>query len=279
MTAEDWKYIENTFLPATDGSFLKANAILIDHIAKLAEGAKTSLPIAQLVTEFAPTETKWNNAYRAWSDARALYRSRTDTFEGLIAELITRPPGAGARSILDGWVSKVNAVAAIGHPDYTYLFPRGREAFTLASRDELTTNLLNLALRLGARRDELASPASVPTAARELKDRHAAYVILAPQVADFHAKIKEARELQQGAEGSVTQLRAPLEAARLEVCDELYGNLGALMRIFRKNRPAVAGFFDLELLRTPTPEEEDPVAPPAIPPPAAPPTPPTPPTT
>lgn len=258
MPAEDWKYVENQFLSATVGSFKRMNIVLNDHFAKLTTAVATDSTLASFLTIITATKTVWDGHYSNWQNARATYTSLTDIFEGCLTQLNKTPDTPGGRSLIDSWESKVNAVASTTHPDYTYFFPRGRDPFTTDGRDEIVQNVKTLGERLDARAAELEEAATTSGAPQELVDRYEAYLALAPLVTAFHLEIKAARDAQQGAEGTVDQLRVPLEAARVNTAADLYGNLGGLMQKFKTARPQVAGFFDLDTLRETGADEEEP---------------------
>lgn len=234
MPHDDWKYIESQFETATEGSHRRMHTLATDHAAKLA-GAKAALPaLVPLHDRFQPVLARWNAGYNAWKDSEAFYAGATEALAGKLAALTRLQPETG--SPLSNWANAI----AVKHPRtsaaYKAIFPRGMDPFHTGTYDEQISAVAQLATRVAA--------AGAPLAA------------VAAEIATFSTDLSALRRVQGEKESQRDTARSAMEPLRLEVCELLYGNLGLLMDLHRKNRPAIANYFDLQTLRETGPDEE-----------------------
>ncbi len=256
-----WHYLDNQFLNATFENRKRMHAICTDAVAKMTAAAAANPGVfAPLLVNILAPATAFSTAYLQWKDARAGYRSATQGLDNLFATLLVAP-GAGLRSELDKWESKVRSFWSPGHQSYDLLFPSGREPFNSGAREEriaavagLGTRATPLSVTLAA---QAAAPGTPPALATELTEQSDAMDDLGTKVSAFHALLTAARTTQTQKEGAVDQLANQLEPLRETVGVALYRNVGLLMAHFAENPSEVAGYYDLELLMYSTPEDED----------------------
>ena len=253
-TPEDlWHYLANQFDNVTKGRRKRMNAILADSFAKLTEGAASNAALVPVLAVLTAVKGPWDTAYGAWKERRAAWRSTTQEFDNLLAALRVSP-GGGLRSKIDRWESKVAAFWAVSHAVYAYLFPQGREPFTVGGRDEIITEVKGLGERLATKSGELTTAAGAPGLpagqVAELEEQADALDALGTEVTAFYNLMKDARSAQTVKEGLVDQAAATCEQRRVESATALYRALAKLMDIFAEPevRMQVAGFFDLELI-------------------------------
>ena len=230
-----WKYLVNQFAVATEGTFRKMLILSTDHAAKLL--ARAAEPgIGPLHTRYAPIHAAYAAAYTAWNAHSGSREGGTAAVNAQLDILSSTK----ARQ----WDIRTQSTFDAATPEYVAIWPTGRGPLQggpidtrIAAIDALHTRMAPYAAALGA-----ALPA---------------------EVAAFHAVALALRETQQGGEGSVSADSTALEAARLATAEMLYGNLGALMDLFRAGPEAAADFYDLALIRTGGDAAPEPPAPPA----------------
>lgn len=244
MPSSVWKYIENQFEVATRESFKKMHAILVDHLANLEASALPA--VTALVARTLAMFTAWKDAFNAWKTKTATY---ADSTRALMIQLesLTRQVGEEA-TVLGGWENKIAGKYPPGSSKYKAIFPHGRSGVTEGTLDERVAALVQLG-------EQVAAAGGLDTVAAD--------------IAAFADATETLRETQQGNEGHANAARLALEPLRLEASRVLYGNLGVLMDIYQQNPAAIAGFFELTLLRDTgggsAPEEPGAPTPPAGP--------------
>jgi hypothetical protein len=262
MPEEVWHYLENQFDSATRGRRRRMNAILFDAVAKITQGAAANPALAPVLAVLATPKTQWDAAYGGWKNRRAEYRASTQALLNLLAALRTAP-GPGQRSKLDRWESRVQNFWPATHEIYVYLFPRGREPFSVGSRDEIIAEVLGLGQRAAAKGAELTTaagqPGLDPALAAELAEQGAALTALGTEVTAFHGQLQAARDAQTVKEGLVDQAAALCEQRRREAAWALYRAKSKLCDLFGTPEQImqVAGFFDLGLIMSPPQADED----------------------
>lgn len=192
----------------------------VDHQARLKANEDNSA-VAVILNNYNPILQSYKSTDVNLLIALGQYKGSTQTVEELFTQL--------RKVELPAWEVQIYTKFAKGSAQATALLPRYRAPLnsgTYASRiQEIKT--------LG---DKCANIIDLQ--------------ILSSAILAFHTQIESARQLQQSTgEGRVANLRALREAARVRICQVMYGNLGALMQIYRDNPRLVAMYFDIALLR------------------------------
>jgi hypothetical protein len=220
MKNETWHYIENQFLNATENSYKKCNILCVDHQSKLTAEAADPV-IAALVARTLPLSNGFTTTYIAWISAKATYKGYTQMSDTLLREL-------SAQKIKE-WDIQIQNVHLEGTGDYTILLPEQRGPFQQGGKDARIVQLEGLSGRL----------ANYPALAATKTD-----------VDLFLGNLKAIRDVQQQKEELVSMASDQMELARVQLCEMMFGNLGALMDRYRKMPTVVANFWQLALLRT-----------------------------
>lgn len=257
-----WHMRENQFDSVTRYRRKRMNSILTDSWAKISNGALAEAGIVPIKAELLLPKTNWDAAYAGWKGARAAWHGRTKAVDNLF-EALQVSPGAGGRSKVAKWRSRVGNFWGDEHEIPSTLFPRGNEAFTDGGRDEIITEIKGLGDRLHTVSLELTEAAAVPglpaEEAEELTEQAEAMEALSVEVLAFHTQIKAARDRQTEKEGLVDQAAALCEQRRKESAKALLlatYMLGA--HLLKQDRLAeLDGFFDLTLIISPPAGEED----------------------
>ncbi len=241
--AATWKYLENQFDAATRGSRPALNKVVQDFNAKLTTSANApgaNPLLTTMLNDFAPFKTTWDTEHEEWQNMAATRKGSTVSFETLLSNL-TSSPGPEQASKIESWDSQIRVSAPKGSSLYVTLLPQGRKPFSTGGYDAILNEVKNLGQRLNASGDGTLKTLGV-------------------EVTAYFTSMESARAKQQGFEGALMQESEDMTPARRDIVDELYGNLGLLMHLYRKNREMTAGFFDLQTLRrnaksepTPTP--------------------------
>ena len=209
------------------------NQIVQDHDAKLTEAAgkpDADPHLVTLSTDWTKAKGAWDQAYGDAKNAQANYSGGTVSLENLLLTLKSSP-GIDQESKIENWERRIRNEAPKGSALYTTLLPQGRAPFTSGKRDNIINEVKNLGLRLNA---QTGNPN---------------LVALGGEVTAFYGELNKARDAPQGMEGDNDSDSTAIEAARLAVACELYGNMGMLMYIYRANPEQVANFFDLQAVR------------------------------
>lgn len=271
MPKDAWHYLENQFDAVTTQSRKRMHAIQKNHRARRDAQLAENPQLAPLVAAMEPAALAWETAYGAWRQARAVYRGASKAVENLFTQLQISP-GAGGRSRIDEWESKVAGEWPKEHPVFRSLFPRGRAPFTEGGREAVIGELQMLGTRLGEKAgdfaDFAAAPATPPEAAAEALAQSGLLANLKVKVESFHAQCAAARVEQLKAHGLVAGRSLEVEPARVALADALYHCLGLLMGIFyrKADRLRIASFFDLKLVmeRNSVAEEDEEPLPAAV---------------
>lgn len=296
MSASIWHYCENQFDNATKDSRKRMNIILTDHIAKLIARQSEHATITGLIGPTQGVVNIWQQRYTDWRNKRAAYKAASQGVQSLLDALMFAP-GAGQRSKIDEWDTRLAALWTPDAQDYTFLLPNGRAPFTTGGRDNIIKEVGDFSQRLSQKAPELTAardglqaqvdaitnaggtpPDALVDALDTAKGRVDAVVTLGARTAAFHSQLSSARSLQQGKEGLVDAAATLVEEQRVVAARRLYANLGLLMAHFvllpneqPEPQRAAEDFFDLDTLMQ-TGEDEEPVPEPA-PAPVTPPTP------
>jgi len=256
--SDQWHYLENQFLNVTRERRGLLDELSKDHTQKLTQAAQGNpTAMGPLLVVINAAATPWAAKYKAWKDAKAEYRSRTQQMDNLLAVLRVRPVG-GDRSLAEDWDSRIRAYWSPGHPIYDGLLPQGREPLTTGTRDEIISEVERLGGRLATRGSQLLQQAPGDPNEARLTAQGEALTALGSEVTAFHVQLSGARNTQTQKEGLVDQLSEQLEPLRVAVCVAMFKNLGSLMALFAANPGEVSAFYDLDkIISPPAPDEEE----------------------
>ena len=288
MSPADWTALDNPFTTAFQDSRKGLHAFFVDHYGKLQTRAPEHADLAAIFLGTQPVRTAWLADYGAWQQDRNQWHGATTLVENIVATLRVAPPGGG-RSILDEWVSQIEACFATGSEDYQAFLPQGREPFTKSGYEALLAALNTFQGALAQRINPLQGaqaaaqaavdalvaanlpvPPEMAKALRLAKLRAETVDALAAEVATFHQKLLTARTAQNALEAKVDNDVATLTMTTANVFLHLHANFGLLLGHFltvnvQSDDPqlAVAAFYDLAQLgpNAPAPPPDDPPPP------------------
>lgn len=132
------------------------------------------------------------------------------------------------------WEWQVHNIYPKGTPAEVEIFPRSRTPFLQGTYEQRINAVKALYMKLAT---------------------DGAFAALTTQVQSFYNVLLSARDTQQQKEGLIGQLATVREEQRILLADALYGALAGLMVKFKSNRPQIAHYFDLSLLRSKNGEE------------------------
>jgi hypothetical protein len=222
MSNRKWIFLSNTFFVQTQESMKNALSLAQDHLAKLT-ASESDATIATLKANYLPAHNNFVTAYNLLQSKLGLYKGKTQTTEEALEEL--------SQVKINEWRGQVFPIYNEGTANATAIFPQGRRPFqqgTYEQRIEAVAALYNT----------LATFTTEP-----------ALINLGDIVQSYYNNLLAVRALQQNDEGSTNVLRENLRLAHINLCNALYANLGGLMQKYATNTDAIAGFFDLSLLR------------------------------
>lgn len=214
-----WIYLSNTFETNTRKAFLKMLKIANDHLSRL-NGDKGDADILAMWTAFSPLVILYQNLYSTWEAAVNFRASQTfillETFKSL------------SKPWIRDWMNKTQAIFPEDSPQDKALYPQRKALFQVGSYEGRIIAVNSLATMMGKFPELKKIKADVEAKYQELLDARDAQ--------------KQAMQAEEKADGE-------LEAQRLLLVEELFGNLGLLMHKYRKNPTLAERFFDLRLLR------------------------------
>lgn len=219
--ATPWIYINNTFEVNTRNSRPIAFSFFTDLKAKLEAASLTDPELLIYYGEFLPFFAAFEGIYMNLLMVEGEYEGRTLSFEDLLDNL-------NDTSHLRKWEGKVRGEFPEGSPTELEIFPNKRAPFQTGTYENRVLAVKTLAQKLTQ------------------------YPVLATtqmEVQSFGNLMESTREAQQNHEGSLANLRTLYENQRIIIATETFGVYGRLCYKFRANRPMIANFFDLEILR------------------------------
>lgn len=221
MTPKPYRFFINPFLVATRYSYKKALSLGVDHKSKLIANQSDPVVAAMLVS-FDPVLQSYLATDQNLASAEGTYEGKTQTVEELF-ELMNDEK-------LAYWEGQLFVHYPKGTASATNLLPDSRKPFQKGTYEQRIQAIKVLGDKCAL--DALLVPVSV-------------------NILAFHTQIESARQLQQSqGEGAVENLRTLRETARVLLCQELYGNMGKLMHLYRANPIAISNYFDITLLRS-----------------------------
>lgn len=215
---KEWIFLSNTFEVQTRGTQVRALSLFTDTHAKLKNEDKDE-DIAIMFVELDPVYNAYAQLYGQKQSIDGIYEGKTLGFEEILEQMPTE---------LRKWESKVRYFFPEDTPTEHEIFPNKRSPFLTGTYETRILAVSALAEKLG-----------------NYSDLSAAQL----QVQSYYNLLQGARLAQQEKEGASKQLSNLLENQRVVVCEVMYGILGLLMHKFRSDRPQIARFFDLTLLR------------------------------
>lgn len=227
MATLPYRFFINPFLSVTTGNYKRALSLGVDHKAKLVAN-QIDPEIAALVFSFDPVLQSYLNADQNLNSVLGTYKGKTQTVEELF-ELMNKEK-------LPFWEGQVFFYYPKGSSNATTLFPQGRKPFHNGTYEQQIQAIKVLGDKCSLDPNLLA---------------------VSVNILAFHTQTLSARALQQSdGEGAAETLRSLRETARILLCQEMYGNMGALMRKYRANPVTVSNYFDITLLRSKNSWEE-----------------------
>src|SRR3972149_8629704 len=214
-----YRFWINPFLSVTEDSYKKALSLGQDHKAKLLAN-QADPEIAGLYTSFDPVLQSYLNADQNLEAVLGNYKGKTQTVEELFALMNNEK--------LAYWEGQVFFVYPKGTPSATAIFPQNKKPFQEGTYEQRIQSIKVLG-------DKCAlDPALAAVSVNMLA---------------FYPQIESARLLQQSdGEGNAETMRTLREAARVLLCQEMYGNMGMLMHKYRTNPITVGNYFDMTIL-------------------------------
>jgi hypothetical protein len=216
-----WFFLQNVFDNCTKGNFIKMLGISTQHYNSINANAGDAF-FDTLIAAYEPTHQWYVDAYNAWYASGGTHEGGTATMEQLIADL--------SSTHIETWDIAIQGVYRKGTPQYIAWLPDGRKPFQSGSIESRINAVAALALAMGV------PPLPLAATLVDINAKHAALVA--------------ARATQQGEITDTGEFSTELETARLNCAEDLYGNLGLLMNHFKETPEAIAGYFNLELIRS-----------------------------
>lgn len=216
MAERIWTYLSNPFLVASRNNFEKAITISTFTDARLAATPSLSARYAT----YHPLHLALLNAFSAWQLGGGQQKTSTGDLKALLK---------GLTAAVNDWDYEIQAFARRGTPAYATFFPQGHAPFQQGKQDMRIAAVQTLS-------DALATITPEPA----VKTQVDAYLV----------QLTNANTQQEGRKGGTDALSSAVEAARVAVCNGLYGVLGHLMDIHSANPSLVGSFFDLEAIRS-----------------------------
>lgn len=215
----DWIYLQNAFEGSTANSY--SHCLKIAHHTSFALHGQIANPLFQtLYDELQPFVDAYQTAYIEWNVQKGRQKGNTFGLSQLLDELRSTK--------IQEWDIQIQNLFRQGSPEYIGLLRQRRKPFQKGSQEDIISEVGALILGLQ----------KVPALAATLQDAEAFYALL---IAAF--------DLQMQYKGGTKLYSMAVENARVAVCTELYGVLGALMRHYKDAPHRVATFFDTETIR------------------------------
>lgn len=221
-----WKYIYNTFLIETQGSYRKAYILGLDHDSKL-EGKSTIGEIMSIYTFYHPLWLNFSQKYNSWMEIKAIYRSFTTIVENNLLNLAT---------VLSAkWEATILSFYPKTSPEYRLFLPNGRKPLYKGPYDIRMPYLNALIENIGVNPN---------------------LQVIKTEMINVRDELVATRNQQQNKEILVKDASLQLEQARVTLAEAMYKNLANLMAYYYQTPENIAIFFDLSLIRN-VPKEED----------------------
>ncbi|MEI7811830.1 MAG: hypothetical protein WCJ01_05320 [Ignavibacteria bacterium] len=221
MTAPaiNFHYQHNSFEVATEDSRRLAYLIGEDHLSRLIASHDEPL-IIQLRASFAPVYRAFRNSYVKNLISRGEAHGASMRVKDLFTKL--------REEKIKGWDIAVQNIFRKGTPEYGRLFPTGLSPFYSGIRE------MKLAMLEAFYKTLLVYPV---------------FAALANEVLLFIDDINLRFNDLKTAQGMEELASLALDKERINLTDELYGNLGLLMNKCKKDRAVLGSYFNFDLLK------------------------------
>lgn len=214
-----WIYLINTFLVVTKNSYLLAQKIAQYHLNALTL-EKNNAFFTPLYNIFKPLIDSFETAFTDWKKAEAVQLGCSQSFYEILDDLISNQVAS--------WDIDIQVLYKQRTANYKKLMPRQRIPFQKGAHLQRLQAVKNLSTALA---DE-PKLAAVKT-----------------NVDAFLAKFEQVLDTQKQSIQHTEKVKNVLEALRIQVCVELYRNLGLLMAKYAETPESAANYFPLPFLR------------------------------
>ena len=205
-----WSFIENTFLNATANSYRLANRISLFHDAAL-KAASTDPFFLALYTAFHPVHLAFVAAYNTWVAQGGMQKGKTKSLNDLLSQL--------RKEKISKWVGAIVQEYPKGSAGYLNLLPRDSGPF-----------------QTGTQSDKIAAVEALG----EAMDGIQALSALKIEVDAFYLLLTQTIDSQKGSKSTTGDKSESVEAARIDMCNAQFANLGDLMKHFTLNRDRIS---------------------------------------
>ena len=225
-----WSYLNNPFDNVTKNSHKKMKLLATDHISKLKKGATNDSVIQELYDYILPAYEAFTKYYTRRTTIEARYQMETQRFANAMALLMSKK------------IKRWEALSLLTYddttPEYNMIFPNGREPFRVGTYDDRISQTSSLAERLSMFSD--------------LAD-------LQTEVANYANDLFKLRDIQQGFEKDLADIRDTLEQSRFELAKKMHAVFGRLIFRYIDDLRLAENYYELQYLirSSSTDEEED----------------------
>lgn len=215
-----WIHAQNTFLNATDNSFLNAMAISTYHNSALAAALGDPF-ILDLFNSFNPLHLNLKTAYDTWISQGGMQQGETLNLRQLL-ELLSNTK-------IQQWDIKIQNIYPQNTPQYKKLLPGRRKPFQNGKQSERIHAVQALSQSIG-------------------DDKSLAEVKV--DIDSFYEQIDSSHSQQKGSLSTSKNTSSDLEAARVAMCIGQFANLGALIQKYAATPEKIEQYFDLQAIRS-----------------------------
>ena len=225
-----WSYLNNPFDNSTKRNTKRMKSLATDHITKLKKGATNDSVIQELYDYILPAYEAFTKHYTRRTTIEARYQMETQRFANAMALLMSKK------------IKRWEALSLLTYddttPEYNMIFPNGREPFRVGTYDDRISQTSSLAERLSMFSD--------------LAD-------LQTEVADYANDLFKLRDIQQGFEKDLADIRDTLEQSRFELAKKMHAVFGRLIFRYIDDLRLAENYYELQYLirSSSTDEEED----------------------
>ncbi|MGB1207238.1 MAG: hypothetical protein ACPG5B_16440 [Chitinophagales bacterium] len=226
-----WSYLNNPFDNSTKRNTKRMKSLATDHLTKLKKGATTDSVIQELYDYILPAYEAFTKYYTRRTTLEARYQMETQRFANAMALLMSKK------------IKRWEALSLLTYddttPEYNMIFPNGREPFRASTYDDRISETSSLAERLQMFPD--------------LAD-------LQIEVSDYANDLFKLRDIQQGFEKDLADIRDTLEQSRFELAKKMHAVFGRLIFRYIDDLRLAENYYELQYLirsNNSTDEEED----------------------
>ncbi len=214
-----WIFLKNTFLTSTEDSYRQCRKIG-DYTLNALQAQSSHAFFLNLYTNFLPFMTAYHTKYDAWLAQLGTQKGKTNSLNVLLRSLQSEK--------IARWDIQIQTLYPQNSSEYIALLPHRRSPFQTGSQVDRIAAVSALSINL----------TGITALSATKTDVDAFLLLLTNAFNDQKAHI------------NTTHVDSTaLDAARVAVCIELYGILGALMTHFKTNPIDADNFFDTESIR------------------------------